>query len=514
MNRPRSDRNLYLFAMIVALQYLAAPVIYVGITQGSLLDALGANPILSNIPSASFFVMATLVTIISWAFPKVRHLKPVLVSCYALAGLTAGVTAWVLQNNHCSANTKILAVIAQSGITGATIPTAIAFLWEILGRSTEPSRRGVALGLAYGVGPLLAALGSLVSQLILAGHFSVGFFAWKIDIYEMPLNFSLLFGVISPVMFLASLLASQFVIPLPSSEVARRPATTIVDLSLGILLSTLAMIFSLFSNLILKESGSLQSSQEAVDELARQGYQFFSALFGQEDIVRLSNSLMIASSLLMILAAVLFAYHFRDLLQIRIIRILTISTLLFYVGNVIPTNMNLYSKSVLQVDPAEYAGYQNLMRFSFKAVAGLALGFLLTKTNPRSGILVTGMLYVAALTWAMIASGKAYLLAFGIFGAGELIGVYAPNYMLSVCHESQMKRGQVLMNLLMGPVGQMGIIFGWIATALKPVGDSLEAKAIGFRMSFAVCILILITGIVMTLVALPKRPQPEDVLSR
>ncbi len=70
------------------------------------------------------------------------------------------------------------------------------------------------------------------------------------------------------------------------------------------------------------------------------------------------------------------------------------------------------------------------------------------------------------------------------------------------------------MNLLMGPVGQMGIIFGWIATALKPVGDSLEAKAIGFRMSFAVCILILITGIVMTLVALPKRPQPEDVPSR
>ena len=35
-------KNLVLFASCVALQYLSAPVIYVGITQGSLLDKLGA----------------------------------------------------------------------------------------------------------------------------------------------------------------------------------------------------------------------------------------------------------------------------------------------------------------------------------------------------------------------------------------------------------------------------------------------------------------------------------------
>ena len=36
-------RNLLIFASCVALQYLAAPVIYVGITQAALLKQLGAN---------------------------------------------------------------------------------------------------------------------------------------------------------------------------------------------------------------------------------------------------------------------------------------------------------------------------------------------------------------------------------------------------------------------------------------------------------------------------------------
>ena len=46
----KSDLNLYLFAAIVAMQYLSAPVIYIGITQGSLLDQLGANAVLANLP--------------------------------------------------------------------------------------------------------------------------------------------------------------------------------------------------------------------------------------------------------------------------------------------------------------------------------------------------------------------------------------------------------------------------------------------------------------------------------
>ena len=59
MTQTHSDRNLRIFATIVALQYLAAPVIYVGITQASLLKELKANALVANLPGASFFVMAT-----------------------------------------------------------------------------------------------------------------------------------------------------------------------------------------------------------------------------------------------------------------------------------------------------------------------------------------------------------------------------------------------------------------------------------------------------------------------
>ena len=141
----RSDLNLYLFAAIVAMQYLSAPVIYIGITQGSLLDQLGANAVLANLPGASYFVMATLVAVTAWAFPKVRHLKPILVTCYGLCGVVIGATALVLASSTASNEIKIGMVILQSAVTGATIPTAIAFIWEVLGRTTESSKRGIAL---------------------------------------------------------------------------------------------------------------------------------------------------------------------------------------------------------------------------------------------------------------------------------------------------------------------------------------------------------------------------------
>ena len=271
-------------------------------------------------------------------------------------------------------------------------------------------------------------------------------------------------------MMVAALLASRFRIPIPEHDVDRRPVTDVLDLILGIAASVAAMVLTL-------------------------------------------NDRVGWSIPLMLLASVLFAIHFRDLLSVRLLLLVTIATAIFYVGNVIPSNMNLYSKEVLGVDPQSAAGYQNLMRFSFKALAGLGLGWLLVRTNPRTGVLVTASLYVAALLWAMFASGRWFLLAFGIFGAGELVGVYAPNYMLSACRKSEMKRGQVLMNLLMGPVGQLGVLFGWIADAVARtdvVAWGQTSRALGFQLSFAVCAVVLLCGIAFTVVFLPPHPVPAE----
>ena len=40
------------------------------------------------------------------------------------------------------------------------MPAAIALLWEVIGRGSDESRRGLALSMAFGAGPLLAVLGS------------------------------------------------------------------------------------------------------------------------------------------------------------------------------------------------------------------------------------------------------------------------------------------------------------------------------------------------------------------
>ncbi|MBM83731.1 MAG: hypothetical protein CMJ78_24505 [Planctomycetaceae bacterium] len=464
-----SDKNLKLFATIVALQYLSAPVIYVGITQASLLKHLDANATVANLPGSSFFVMATLVALVAWAFPKVRHLKPTLTACYGLAAITSGLTAAAIVS-PVSDQIKIIVVILQSGITGATIPTAIAFIWEVLGRTTNEAKRGVALGLAYGAGPIFAAVGSLVSQLILAGHFELGPLNLSVEPIEAPANYSLLFALIAPVMGLASFLSSRFDIELPDDEPERRPFREIIDLALGVAAGIVAMVFAL-------------------------------------------QKLMPISICFMFVSTALFVVHFRDLLSIRLVRLVAIMTLIFYVGNTIPSNMSLYSKAVLGVDPMEYAGYQNLLRFAFKALAGAGLGWLLVKTNPRSGVLVTASLYVFALLWAMFATGKSYLLAFGIFGAGELVGVYAPNYMLSACRQSKMKRGQVLMNLAMGPVGQMGVVFGWIADTVHEKGITgwgQESQAFGFKISFALCAGILIAGLLFTVLWIPRKPERKE----
>jgi len=466
---PHSQRNLILFATIVGLQYLAAPVIYVGLTQASLLHFLEANPIIANLPGASFFVMASLAALAAWAFPRVSQIKPVLVFCYGFDALTIALAALVL-TLPVSNQLKIVVIVVQSGITGATILTAIAFLWEMLGRTTDKSKRGLALGLAYGAGPVLAAAGSLGSQVILAGEFELGPIRLEATPLESPQNYALLFALIAPVMGLASFLSSRLVFPKEKDSAKRRPVREIADLTLGIAAGVTAMVFAM-------------------------------------------QKLMAFSLACMLVSTVLFAIHFRDLLSIGLIRRVAVMTFILYVGNSIPSNMGLYSEEALGADPSQYAGYQNLLRFSFKALAGCALGWLLVKTSPRAGVLVTAALYVVALLWAMFATGKMYLIAFGIFGAGELIGVYAPNYMLSACRTDQMKRGMVMMNLIVGPVGQTGILFGWIATHVEQSKWSLfgqTPKAFGFQVSFATCGACLLVGIVLSLLFLPPSPKPSS----
>src|SRR5262249_34818086 len=77
-------RNLFVFAACTGLQYLAAPILYVGITQANLCERLGANTRVANLPATFYFAMTAMPALIVWLFPHVRHLKRVLSVCYAV----------------------------------------------------------------------------------------------------------------------------------------------------------------------------------------------------------------------------------------------------------------------------------------------------------------------------------------------------------------------------------------------------------------------------------------------
>ncbi|ODT98036.1 MAG: hypothetical protein ABS79_06540 [Planctomycetes bacterium SCN 63-9] len=415
-------RNLILFAACTGLIYLSAPIMYVGVLQASLCKRLGASDANSNLPATAYFAMTGMPVLVAWLWPSVATLKRNLVCCFGIIALILGSVAAVLLS-PLPASGKVAMVVLQGAVCGATGTTAIALLWEAIGRGVAESRRGTALSLAFGGGPFLAVLGSLATQFFLPSQ------EGKLSMIGLPFptNFAVVYAITAPVMMLAAFLASRLIVPLPETDLIR------------------------------------ESFQRGV--------------FG----------------------------GVRDFLTDRVLLTATIVTVLVYTGNTIASNMNLYTQIALGQSPQDYAGFQNALRFSFKVVAGIFLGWLLTRTNPRAGILVTSGLYIVAQLWAMFATGTWYLLAFGIYGAGELVGVYAPNYILSTSAPSKIRRNMAITTLMMVPVAPAAYLFGTVSDRL----GRIYGPATGFRASFATCASIMAVGALVAWISLPSRPNPS-----
>lgn len=420
LSRGEQTRNLLLFASCTGMIYLAAPVGYVGVTQASLCHRLGASDAVANLPATAYFTMTVMPVVLAWLLPAVSTLKRNLAGCYLL-NAAAMAAVGVSLVSPLADRLKIVAVIVQGAVCGATMPAAIAFLWELIGRGASETRRGLALSLAFGAGPLLAVLGSLVSQLLLEGNLR----GWQPIRLEYPWNFAVLFLAMAPVMGLGAALAGRFTVPLPKEDAVRQP---FVDSVLG------------------------------------------------------------------------GAWNF---LHDRVLLLAAVVTILVYTGNTISSNMNLYTSSALGAEPEQFAGLQNALRFGFKTAAGALLGWLLIRTSPKQGILTTAAIYIAALGWAILATGPWYLVAFGLYGAGELVGVYAPNYILSASAPGEIRRNMALVTMMMAPAAPAGALFGAISDHYGRVYD----PATGYRISFAVCAAIIFTGISIAAIALPARPR-------
>lgn len=217
LSEREQTRNIIIFASTQALLYLVAPIVYVGLVQAALLDKLGASKSLSNVPLALAHCVAIVPVLVAWFIPYVRHLKTVI--CYGYL-LYAGTGAIVVGALCLQKPTFVIpAVLLHALAVGAASGTIAAFGWEAVGRCISERRRGQALALAFGCGPVLAVIGSLGTQFVLEGGLGTSpvaglGFRW---------DFAVLYGATIPATILAAFLATKYIIPQPNVELVRKP---------------------------------------------------------------------------------------------------------------------------------------------------------------------------------------------------------------------------------------------------------------------------------------------------
>lgn len=213
-------RNLLIFAANVGLIYLAAPVTYVGVIQATLLDKLGFTNREANLPAGVYLASTPLAILLLCRLPQTRMLKPLIVGAFLAAGLAGlAVTLALLSDNRIAV---LVLLIAHAVIWGCGNGLVTSCQWEMVGRGVSASRRGKALALAFGVGPVLALLASLVSQNLLGGE-AVRIAMPLIPGLEFPGNYATLYGASVPILLLAALLSSLYVVPKPTIEPPRQP---------------------------------------------------------------------------------------------------------------------------------------------------------------------------------------------------------------------------------------------------------------------------------------------------
>jgi hypothetical protein len=306
-------------------------------------------------------------------------------------------------------------------VVGGAAYTVEAYQWEVLARGVSEVRRGVAFSFAYGLGPVLACLSSLGSQLVLKGELAFGpDLVLRIRPIDYPWNFGILFGLTLPIMTLPALLSTQFVIPAASTEIRRQP--------------------------------------------------FVQGIFGGFDAF-LRNPLLLTTALAYILVASGF--------------------------NII-NNMTLYTPEALQAPAEDYVGYQNALRFGFKSVAGVGLGWLVVRAGPKACLLATTGLCLAGVVWAMGVHGLWFLFAFCLMGGGELNGWYFPNYIVQASDKAHVRRNAALSSIMNMPSAFAGVFYGYLAHRYS------------FALSFDTAVLVLIATLLLIQVGLPARPRPVE----
>ena len=196
----------------------------------------------------------------------------------------------------------------------------------------------------------------------------------------------------------------------------------------------------------------------------------------------------------------LFPYLWRSIQSYWSVRILVLAWfayLCWYLTiNAMP-NLTLYAREALGREPQELSGWMMALRFGFKCLGGFMLGIISVRWGIRAPLFACVCMVEAAIPWAWLVPGHLYLLAFGIMGAGELGGVYFPNYVISISSASDATRNLAILSLV-SPVSSIGPALHGGLTDLYGFPASFT-----FGLTAAIGALILVLG-------LSPRPIKEE----
>jgi hypothetical protein len=127
-----------------------------------------------------------------------------------------------------SAAIVTVSVIVCAGVFGAANAAQNMALWELVRRGVATGRRGALMGWTFGLGPVLACIGSLLQQVLLSSEPLTGFsFA-----VPFPDNYAWLFAAALPALAASIFLGFAFVIPPPAGETI--PAASMADVLGGV----------------------------------------------------------------------------------------------------------------------------------------------------------------------------------------------------------------------------------------------------------------------------------------
>lgn len=193
---------------------------------------------------------------------------------------------------------------------------------------------------------------------------------------------------------------------------------------------------------------------------------------------------------------------FGEFITNRLILIALIGYLLVFAGYSIMPTITLYTPTAVGVESQDLVGYQNALRFGFKATMGIFLGWLLVRSFPKLPLIATTSLCMLAVVITMFAPDYWFLLSFGIMGAGELFGLYFPNYVACCSAPEKTRRNMAFCGLILLSCGAMPLVHGSVVDRLKtPLGEQAA-----FQVSFGISLAILLVALILVVWCLPRRP--------